>query len=113
MASDAGSPGHGAADRHVRPGGAVVVGAVGQLDDLDLRFFFLMIRRPPRSTLFPYTTLFRSGGRADVGVLPRGGDAGRGVDPGLAVFEQAIAVVARLIDRRHERRSVRVRNPAT
>src|SRR5579864_9615198 len=29
-------------------------------------FFFLMIRRPPRSTLFPYTTLFRS-------VLPRHG----------------------------------------
>src|SRR5260221_6614912 len=32
-------------------------------------FFFLMIRRPPRSTLFPYTTLFRSalaGGAADV-----------------------------------------------
>src|SRR2546426_8847787 len=28
-----------------------------------LFFFFLMIRRPPRSTLFPYTTLFRS--RAD------------------------------------------------
>src|SRR5256886_17548358 len=27
-------------------------------------FFFLMIRRPPRSTLFPYTTLFRSRGRA-------------------------------------------------
>src|SRR5476651_1379581 len=26
------------------------------------RFFFLMIRRPPRSTLFPYTTLFRSTG---------------------------------------------------
>src|SRR5437868_13892364 len=26
----------------------------------DLYFFFLMIRRPPRSTLFPYTTLFRS-----------------------------------------------------
>src|SRR3712207_7502915 len=26
-------------------------------------FFFLMIRRPPRSTLFPYTTLFRSGSR--------------------------------------------------
>src|SRR5438105_7401489 len=29
-------------------------------------FFFLMTRRPPRSTLFPYTTLFRSG---DEGVL--------------------------------------------
>src|SRR3712207_7449524 len=27
---------------------------------LSPRFFFLMIRRPPRSTLFPYTTLFRS-----------------------------------------------------
>src|SRR2546430_12199366 len=27
-------------------------------------FFFLMIRRPPRSTLFPYTTLFRSAGAA-------------------------------------------------
>src|SRR6202790_5835875 len=26
-------------------------------------FFFLMIRRPPRSTLFPYTTLFRSSHR--------------------------------------------------
>src|SRR3712207_9493311 len=26
----------------------------------DTAFFFLMIRRPPRSTLFPYTTLFRS-----------------------------------------------------
>src|SRR3712207_7328871 len=27
---------------------------------MDIMFFFLMIRRPPRSTLFPYTTLFRS-----------------------------------------------------
>src|SRR5437762_10307171 len=26
-----------------------------------IRFFFLMLRPPPRSTLFPYTTLFRSG----------------------------------------------------
>src|SRR2546427_5252783 len=33
-------------------------------------FFFLMIRRPPRSTLFPYTTLFRSLHRTD---LPAGG----------------------------------------
>src|SRR3989337_3114075 len=29
-------------------------------DSASLFFFFLMIRRPPRSTLFPYTTLFRS-----------------------------------------------------
>src|SRR5574340_1631879 len=35
-------------------------------------FFFLMIRRPPRSTLFPYTTLFRS---QILGFL-----AGRGID---------------------------------
>src|SRR3712207_7203347 len=27
---------------------------------IDMLLFFLMIRRPPRSTLFPYTTLFRS-----------------------------------------------------
>src|SRR2546428_3114282 len=33
------------------------------------RFFFLMIRRPPRSTLFPYTTLFRS---REVPLAPRG-----------------------------------------
>src|SRR3712207_7480709 len=30
-----------------------------------------MIRRPPRSTLFPYTTLFRSGGHLRLAVLPR------------------------------------------
>src|SRR5258708_40289678 len=30
-------------------------------------FFFLMIRRPPRSTLFPYTTLFRSDYFRDIG----------------------------------------------
>src|SRR6266568_9154646 len=39
--------------------------------------FFLMIRRPPRSTLFPYTTLFRShrGGRPAVRLLtPSGGE---------------------------------------
>src|SRR3712207_7734788 len=32
-------------------------------------FFFLMIRRPPRSTLFPYTTLFRSGSGTDIGAF--------------------------------------------
>src|SRR2546426_12816719 len=32
-------------------------------DPLFCSFFFLMIRRPPRSTLFPYTTLFRSIGQ--------------------------------------------------
>src|SRR5438034_7978099 len=43
-------------------------------------FFFLMIRRPPRSTLFPYTTLFRSRVGVALGVereVP-GGDLQRG-----------------------------------
>src|SRR5437764_8834030 len=42
-----------------------------------------MIRRPPRSTLFPYTTLFRSEAGPDQGVNPRGVDAlaPRGIEP--------------------------------
>src|SRR6266508_6048172 len=42
--------------------------------------FFLMIRRPPRSTLFPYTTLFRSRGRAR--------RSGAGVDRALPRLRQ-------------------------
>src|SRR2546429_2422181 len=42
-------------------------------------FFFLMIRRPPRSTLFPYTTLFRSlrnsPGRRDRAAHPSGSES--------------------------------------
>src|SRR2546430_6928689 len=33
-------------------------------------FFFLMIRRPPRSTLFPYTTLFRSASSSPAFTIP-------------------------------------------
>src|SRR3712207_7889532 len=44
-------------------------------------FFFLMIRRPPRSTLFPYTTLFRSQARC----------LNHGLRPELA--EHGIAIV--------------------
>src|SRR2546425_1350428 len=44
-------------------------------------FFFLMIRRPPRSTLFPYTTLFRSAvsrvNRAPPPAIPMRRGAGR------------------------------------
>src|SRR2546426_5289582 len=51
-----------------------------------LFFFFLMIRRPPRSTLFPYTTLFRSqrpraGGAVGAGILAAGGGDGGGRNP--------------------------------
>src|SRR5256885_11402689 len=38
----------------------VVLGSATVRVERILFFFFLMIRRPPRSTLFPYTTLFRS-----------------------------------------------------
>src|SRR2546430_6498838 len=50
---------------------------------MTLLFFFLMIRRPPRSTLFPYTTLFRSlGGLQQRAVAaPRPGCRG-GADDG-------------------------------
>src|SRR2546430_16972399 len=55
--------------RHMtlRPG--VITGCSANRTLLQMiRFFFLMIRRPPRSTLFPYTTLFRSHSAR----LPRG-----------------------------------------
>src|SRR5256885_15178078 len=45
-------------------------------------FFFLMIRRPPRSTLFPYTTLFRSARHAeDAHRLVRRAQERRGAGP--------------------------------
>src|SRR5438034_6394950 len=46
-------------------------------------FFFLTIRRPPRSTLFPYTTLFRSSGEGPVTRVPESGRPGRRSHPGL------------------------------
>src|SRR6266446_10060833 len=59
-------------------------------------FFFLMIRRPPRSTLFPYTTLFRSawdGKDSDGKQLPDGGQYTIGVTAtdavGNSVFNYA------------------------
>src|SRR2546427_6797592 len=68
---------------------------------MNCSFFFLMIRRPPRSTLFPYTTLFRSCAgelRIDLvlhaldqvaAALARAGDGlfQRGIAPGMQVAE--------------------------
>src|SRR3712207_8417071 len=51
-------------------------------------FFFLIIRRPPRSTLFPYTTLFRSGR------LARDPPAHDVLGPGGAVDQQRAGVDA-------------------
>src|SRR3712207_7582308 len=48
-------------------------------------FFFLMIRRPPRSTLFPYTTLFRS-------VVPQPAPLSTEIEPPCA------STIARVID---------------
>src|SRR3712207_9392080 len=45
-----------------------------------------MIRRPPRSTLFPYTTLFRS----PVGEEARAGPAGERVDAQVQLVDQAV-----------------------
>src|SRR5689334_24863959 len=45
-------------------------------------FFFLLIRRPPRSTLFPYTTLFRS-------AMQAGSDAQSALDEALAGDDEA------------------------
>src|SRR2546429_10020077 len=45
-------------------------------------FFFLMIRRPPRSTLFPYTTLFRS--------IREGGDRSRVVQEGPGILDDRL-----------------------
>src|SRR2546427_9037118 len=67
-------------------------------------FFFLMIRRPPRSTLFPYTTLFRSRCAADGQV----GAAGRGLParPGAGPADRdAVAVPA---DAHRDRKSTRL-----
>src|SRR2546427_3315143 len=69
-----------------------------------LFFFFLMIRRPPRSTLFPYTTLFRSAVRAPVRkrVQRRVGSQGR---PGRVrrVLRRADPGYRRLRDRKSTR----------
>src|SRR3712207_7694030 len=58
-----------------------------------LFFFFLMIRRPPRSTLFPYTTLFRSQQLPHVHAVAAGDDQGgrqaRGHQGDLARGRQA------------------------
>src|SRR3712207_7879247 len=52
-----------------------------------------MIRRPPRSTLFPYTTLFRSGGDASGAEVTRTlGDVLR--SRGIAVLERTVALDA-------------------
>src|SRR3712207_7263442 len=74
-------------------------------------FFFLMIRRPPRSTLFPYTTLFRSAlHRGDArDVRGHGGGADLvAVEPGAAVPGGAERRVDGDVDVAGDRKSTRL-----
>src|SRR3712207_6899940 len=52
-----------------------------------------MIRRPPRSTLFPYTTLFRSQQAEDGARMAREADVLDGRDPAAAVVEERLGEV--------------------
>src|SRR3712207_8623404 len=61
-----------------------------------------MIRRPPRSTLFPYTTLFRSG-RARRRARDRGADAGGVHDPRDLGLRLGLRAHARTRDRKSTR----------
>src|SRR2546430_5169769 len=64
-----------------------------------------MIRRPPRSTLFPYTTLFRSG--SDVGHVGDEGDVGAGA-LGLAAQQLEQHAAAVLLLALEDRKSTRL-----
>src|SRR5216683_1390944 len=57
-------------------------------------FFFLMIRRPPRSTLFPYTTLFRSVESTFDGGLEILGETAVSVEPGDGALDHPAALDA-------------------
>src|SRR5258707_5224177 len=59
------------------------------MQTLVLLFFFLMIRRPPRSTLFPYTTLFRS--PECRGEITHRGSCGASLWPGPVAYESTTA----------------------
>src|SRR3712207_7522069 len=56
-----------------------------------------MIRRPPRSTLFPYTTLFRSRAESDAEVEERLANPDQGPQGSVNDLDDAAAVVARLL----------------
>ena len=60
---------------------------------LMLLIFFLMIRRPPTPTLFPYTTLFRSGGKGGGGrpdMAQAGGPDGNKADDAMKALRQKL-----------------------
>src|SRR5438876_2570147 len=66
-------------------------------------FFFLMIRRPPRSTLFPYTTLFRS---LDLLVICM--EAGLGIDQAMVRVGEEIRLTSPALADELDRKSTRL-----
>src|SRR2546430_10316009 len=88
-------------------------------------FFFLMIRRPPRSTLFPYTTLFRSnqlssrslGDYLQVRMGPFGeaqiayADSNRSEEHTTELQSQSNLVCRLLLEKRKTDRSIRALTP--
>src|SRR2546426_2457614 len=72
-------------------------------------FFFLMIRRPPRSTLFPYTTLFRSG--LALGVADRVATGAGGVTALPLVRERGGGAVPAAVARRSEEHTSELQSP--
>src|SRR3712207_8708211 len=67
-------------------------------------FFFLMIRRPPRSTLFPYTTLFRSQPVQVVGEVARRGQ-GVGMVGSVALSVELVGALEQGLRRSEEHTS--------
>src|SRR2546430_8007349 len=66
-----------------------------------------MIRRPPRSTLFPYTTLFRSGVQPAGGITVMLGDEAAGI--GLVAADRVAEPRERVLDQlRQDRKSTRL-----
>src|SRR2546426_137252 len=63
--------------------------------------FFLMIRRPPRSTLFPYTTLFRSHGGHRAGLHPNAQDEVGVCGAGTSLAGPRSAIAGRRAHRGH------------
>src|SRR3974390_3677677 len=80
-------------------------------------FFFLMIRRPPRSTLFPYTTLFRS--RSDESSRRSRDSPRRGIRPiarrseeHTSELQSPIHLVCRLLLEKKKKQKITLYNPA-
>src|SRR2546429_6754990 len=69
-------------------------------------FFFLMIRRPPRSTLFPYTTLFRSVRLAVIGGIEIVIDGQDAIMRNMVIMETAAMITRRRA--KEDRKSTRL-----